>query len=63
MKLEKYLRALRFRVYALHAAGMISASQGSVILTCGGKRFKRLRMGLPVSRLESPRRARLKEVA
>jgi hypothetical protein len=56
MKKERYISALRKRVYALVEQGVITAGAGSVIMTCADKRYERLVYGFSVEKLPRPRR-------
>ena len=51
MKKERYISALRKRVYALVEQGVITAGAGSVILTSGEKRYERVAHGFSVEKL------------
>jgi hypothetical protein len=51
MKKERYIGALRKRVYALVEQGVITAEAGSVIMTCWEKRFDRIVHGFSVEKL------------
>ena len=56
MKKERYISALRKRVYALVEQRVITAGAGSVILTSGEKRYDRLAYGFEVGKLPRPRK-------
>ena len=51
MKMERYISALRKRVYALVEQGVITAGEGSVIMTCADKRYERRTHGFSVGKL------------